>query len=127
MTNINFSGAKVSGNVQVGNNNRQTITGSSAVEISGLLELLREQIQAAPVPSATKASLVEHVDSMEHAAESGDPKSGFTKAFKGINQSLEQVGTATERVSGIVSTLGKIAGVAGIAIKTVAPFVASML
>ncbi|HET9305906.1 MAG TPA: hypothetical protein VFO46_07765 [Candidatus Sulfotelmatobacter sp.] len=127
MSNINFSGAKVSGNVQVGDKNRQTITGSSQIEISGLLELLREQIQESAVPAATKASMAEHVDSMERAAESGDLKSGFKHAFKGFNQNLEQIGTATERVSGIVSTLGKIAGAAGIAIKTVAPFVASML
>jgi hypothetical protein len=126
MSNINMTGAKFSGNYQIGDNNQQTNTDSQQ-DIAELLGLLREQIQNSQIPAAAKANMAEHVDSMERAAESGDVKSGFTHALKGLNQNLEQVGTATDRVSGIVSTLSKIAGVAGIAIKTVAPFVASML
>jgi hypothetical protein len=126
MSNINMTGAKFSGKYQIGDNNQQTNIGSEG-DITGLLELLRKEIQKSQIPAPAKASMAEHVDNMERAAESGDPKAGFAQALKGFNQNLEQVGTATDRVSGIVSTLGKIAGAAGIAIKTVAPFVASLL
>ena len=123
----NFSGS----NNQFGDNSVQNITSGLTAgdlrEILGLLANLRSEIQKAPIPAVTKATLEEHVEAMDQAAKSGNVKSGFTGALKGINEELAQVGTATDRVSGIVSTLGKIAGVAGVAIKAVAPFVAGLL
>jgi hypothetical protein len=123
----NFSGS----NNQFGDNSVQNVTsGLTAGELREILSLvadLRSEIQKAPIPAATKAALEEHVETMDQAAKSGNVKSGFTGALKGINEQLAQVGTATDRVSGIVSTLGKIAGAAGLAIKVAAPFVAGLL
>jgi flagellin-like hook-associated protein FlgL len=127
----NFSGNFSGSNFQFGDNSVQNITsGLTAAELRevlGLMGHLRSEIQKAPLPAATKATLEEHVQTMDQAAKSGNAKSGVTGALKGINEELAQVGTATDHVSGIVSTLGKIAGVVGVAIKTVAPFVAGLL
>src|SRR5690348_4324628 len=116
----NFSGS----NNQFGDNSVQNIglTASELREMLGLLSSLRSEIETAPIPATTKAALEEHVATMNEAAKSGDVKSGVTRALSGINEQLAQVGTTTDRVSGIVSSLGKIAGAAGVAIKTVAPF-----
>jgi hypothetical protein len=123
----NFSGS----NNQFGDNSVQNvssgISSSDLRDLIGLLGTLRSQIQNSGMPEATKTSLAQQVDTMDQAARSGDVKSGFTRALQGINEHLGEVGTATDRVSGIVSTLSKIAGIAGIAIKTVAPFVAGLL
>ena len=121
----NFSGS----NNQFGDNSVQNV-GISPAELREIMSLpgnLRAEIQRSPIPAATKASLEEHVETMNQAAHSGDVKSGFTGALKGINEQLAQVDTASDHVSGIVSTLSKIAGIAGVAIKTVAPFVAGLL
>jgi hypothetical protein len=127
MSNNNFSGATFTGNNLIGDNNTQNNTYNDLQQITTLLATLRTQIQQAPIPAETKASLEEHVDSMKQAAQSPDPKSGFSQDLTGINDKLKQVGTATESVSGIVSTISKIATIAGIGIKTVAPFIAGLL
>jgi hypothetical protein len=131
MTDKVFSGNFSGSNNQFGDNSVQNINSSLGVhdlqQLAGLLNTLRTEIQKSPIPETAKASLTGHVETMAQAARSSDPQSGFTRALKGMNESLEQVGTATDHVSGIVSTLGKIAGIAGIAIKTVAPFVAHLL
>ncbi len=131
MTDKIFSGNFSESNNQFGDNSVQNVTsGISPGElrhIVGLLANLRAEIQKSPLPDTTKASLTEHVETMHQAAQSGDVQSGFTGALKGINEQLAQVETTGDRVSGIITVLGKIAGIAGIAIKTVAPFVAGLL
>jgi hypothetical protein len=64
---------------------------------------------------------------MEKGARVGEVKSGLERGLERINDQLEGAGAAAKNVSGIIETVSKIASVVGIAIKTVAPFLAGLL
>jgi hypothetical protein len=105
-----------------------TITQQNRDEIAGLLRQLRAEIQQATLPDSTKNVIANKaLSEMESALESDDPKSGLARGLERINDQLEGVGAAASSVSGIVQTVAKIAGAAGIVVKTVAPFLAALL
>lgn len=105
-----------------------TITQQNRNEIAELLRQLRAEIQEAAIPDTTK-NVIDNkaLSEMESALESNDPKSGLARGLERINDQLEGVGVVASSVSGIVQTISKIATAAGIAVKTIAPFLASLL
>jgi hypothetical protein len=105
-----------------------TITQAGREEISKLLEQLKCDIAIAEIPDGAKRVLQEKaVPEMADALREPDPKSGVQRGIERINDHLESVGAVTTKVSGIVETVVQIAKTAGIAIKTVAPFLAGLL
>jgi hypothetical protein len=64
---------------------------------------------------------------MEQAVHAPEPKPALSHAMERINDQLEGAGAVAKNVSGIVETVSKIAGIVGIAVKTVAPFLAGLL
>ena len=105
-----------------------TITGSQSKELEGLLAQLREEIRKADIPETTKTVILNKaLPAMEQGARTGEAKSGLENGLERINDQLEGVGAAAKNVSGIVDTVAKIAGVVGIAVRTVAPFLAGLL
>ncbi len=115
-------------NMQVGDNATMTVTQGGREEISELIKLLRTQIQQAAIPENAKNELtVQVVPALEQATHAPDPKPGLGSGLTRLNDNLERIGITTDKVSGIVGTVAKIASAAGIAIHTVAPFVAGLL
>lgn len=105
-----------------------TITQESRKEILDLLSQLRAEIEKSPITDGAKnVMLSKAVPEMEKALQKDDPKSGLERGLERINDQLEGVGAAASKVSGIVETVKKIAQTAGIVIKTVAPFIATLL
>lgn len=97
-------------------------------ELSSLVSLLREQLQKADLPEGTKNVLLNRaVPEMETAVQSQDPKPALQRGLERINDQLEGAGAVAKNVSGIVETVAKIAGIIGVGVKTVAPFIASWL
>jgi hypothetical protein len=97
-------------------------------EVLSLLSLLREQLEKSDLPEGAKNVLLNKaVPEMETAVQSPDPKPALSRGLERINDQLEGVGAAAKNVSGIVDTIAKIAGVVGIGVKAVAPFIASLL
>src|SRR5215472_6482906 len=97
-------------------------------EVLSLLSLLREQLEKSDLPDGAKNALLNKaVPEMETAVQSPDPKPAMARGLERINDQLEGVGAAAKNVSGIVDTIAKIAGVVGIGVKAVAPFIASLL
>ena len=126
-----FQMGNISGtSVQVGDHNQATVTMTQAdrEEIVGLIALLRQQIQQAALPEDAKHVLASNVlPTLEQASRAPDPKPGLSNGLARINDNLQAVGSATDKMSGIVSTIAKIAATAGIAFKTVAPWLAAWL
>jgi hypothetical protein len=105
-----------------------TITQQNRDEISSLLKQLRDEITKADIPEGSKNVLLNKaVPGMDEAVTTKDPKSGLEKNIERINDQLEGVGAIAQNASGIVDVVSKIAKTAGIAIKTVAPFLAGLL
>jgi hypothetical protein len=97
-------------------------------ELEGLLTQLRDEIRKAEIPESTKTVILNKaLPEMEKGARVGESKSGLEHGLERINDQLEGVGAAAKNVSGIIETVSKIASVVGIAIKTVAPFLAGLL
>lgn len=97
-------------------------------ELSSLVSLLREQLQKADLPEGAKNVLLNKaVPEMETAVSSQDPKPALQRGLERINDQLEGAGAVAKNVSGIVDTVARIAGIIGIGVKTVAPFIASWL
>ncbi len=116
--------------VQFGDHNQATvtITQASRDEITALLEHLQKQIQQADLSAGAKQVLAEKVvPQMKEAAAAPDPKPGLSAGLERMDDHLKVLDSASGHVVGIVSTLGKIASAAGIAIKVVAPFIAGLL
>jgi glutamine synthetase adenylyltransferase len=130
MSNINITGGISGTSVQVGDNNQATINLSqeNRDEISALIEALRNQIRQAQIPEATKENLTREVlPALNEAVKSPDPKPGLSQGLKKLNDHLQDVETTTEKVSGILGTVMKIASIGGIAIKGALPFLAKLL
>jgi hypothetical protein len=97
-------------------------------EVLSLLSLLREQVQKADLPEGAKKVLLDRaVPEMETALRSPDPKPALERGLERINDQLQGAGAVAKNVAGIVETVSKIAGTVGIAVKVVAPFIASLL
>jgi hypothetical protein len=104
------------------------INQESQKELSSLVSLLREQLQKADLPEGAKNVLLNKaVPEMETALKSPDPKPALQRGLERINDQLEGAGAVAKNVSGIVETVAKIAGVIGLGVKTVAPFIAGLL
>jgi hypothetical protein len=126
-----FQFGNISGtNQQFGNNNTQnvTMTQSDRELAAALLETLRQQIHAAPIPDAAKKTLTQEViPQMQAAARQPDPKPGLTHGLEAVNTHLEKVNTAATSVTGIVETVAKLAKLIGTGVGVVAPFLAALL
>ena len=129
MSNIQMG--TVSGtNVQVGDNNTQNVTMNQVDrdQILSLLDSLHQQIQQALIPEEAKQVITQQVlPSMQEAAKQPDPKPGLTQGLEHLNANLQKANTAASSVSEIVGTVSKIAGIIGIGVKVVAPFLATLL
>jgi hypothetical protein len=129
MSNIQLG--NVSGtNLQVGDNNTQNITMNQAArdQVVNLLDSLHQQIQQAPIPEEIKQAITQQVlPSMQEAARQPDPRPGLTQGLEHLNANLQKANTAASSVSEIVGTVSKIAGIIGIGVKVVAPFLAGLL
>ncbi len=129
MSNIKLG--NVSGtNVQVGDNNTQNVTMNQADrdQIVNLLNSLHQQIQQAPIPEEAKQTITQQVlPIMQEAAKQPDPKPGLTQGLEHLNANLQKANTAASSVSEIVGTVSKIAGILGVGVKVVAPFLAAFL
>lgn len=105
-----------------------TISREGREEITEMLKLLQEEINRSGLPDGAKSVLVNKaLPEMEQAMKAEDPKPGIERGLERINDQLEGVGVAAEKVSGIVETVKKIAQTAGIVVKTVAPFIGALL
>jgi len=116
--------------IAVGAGARATVTINQQMqkEVLDLVAQLRDHIQNADIPQGAKNVLLEKaVPEMQQAMQQPEPKPALSHAFERINDQLEGAGAVAKNVSGIVETVSKIAGIAGIAVKTVAPFLASLL
>jgi hypothetical protein len=106
---------------------RVQITPQQHDEILALLTQLRADIQAAPInEGAKKVILRDAIPEMEAAVETPAPQSGIEGGLKKINDHLESANAAAGNVANIVSTVTKIAGVVGLAVKSVTPFLARL-
>lgn len=126
----NFQFGNISGtNQQFGDNNIQNITMTQADRelVTALIETLRQQIHAAPIPDHAKKTLTEQVvPQMQAAVKQPDPKPGLKQGLEAINTDLEKVNSAATSVAGIVGTVAKIAKLIGTGIGVVAPFLAAL-
>ena len=96
-------------------------------ELAGLVASLKEQLQKADLPEAAKQVVLSGpVQQMETAAHSADPKPQIQHGFERLNDQLQVLGVTAKNVEGIVSTLSKIASVAGVALHGL-PFLAGLL
>lgn len=121
-----------SSNVQTGDGNTQNIyTGFSPEDREQalrLIEQLKQQVAAAPIPEPARKEITEQVvPAMQQAATSPDPKPGLTRGLEHLNTNLKEVGTAGTSLAEIVKTTGAIAGLIGTGIHVVAPFLAGLL
>jgi hypothetical protein len=126
VTTGNISGVGIA----VGAGAQATVTVNQQVqkEVLDLLAQLRDHIQDADLPQGAKKVLLEKaVPEMEQAVNEPEPKPALSRAIERINDQLEGAGAVAKNVSGIVETVSKIAGIVGIAVKTVAPFLAGLL
>ena len=116
--------------IAVGHNAKASvkITQEISNEILDLLEQLRTEIQRATIPDSAKNILLSKaVPEMEEAIKSDEPKSGLERGLERINDQLEGVGVTASNATGIVEKVTKIAQTAGIALKTVMPFISAIL
>ena len=116
--------------IAVGKNVRASVTINEQTkkELTELLQQLRSEIQKAELPDGAKnVLLTKAVPEMEQAVHSPDPKSGFERALERINDQLQGAGAVANNVSGIVSTIVKIAKTIGTGISVVAPYLATLI
>ncbi|MGD1064502.1 MAG: hypothetical protein ABR860_14690 [Terracidiphilus sp.] len=126
ITTGNISGTGIA----VGAGAQATVTINQQVqkEVLDLLSQLRDHIQNADLPEGAKKVLLEKaVPEMEQAVHAPEPKAAMSDAIGRINDQLQGVGAVAKNVSGIVETVSKIAGIVGIGVKIVAPFLAGLL
>ncbi len=121
-----------SSNVQTGDGNTQNIYNGFSPEdreqALRLIEQLKQQVAAAPIPEPARKEITEQVvPAMQQAAGSPDPKLGLTKGLEHLNTNLKEVGTAGTSLAEIVKTAASIAGLIGTGIHVVAPFLAGLL
>ncbi len=105
-----------------------TITVEQQQQMRDSVSQLKEIIRSASLPKRVEASLLERsVPEIEQALESSDPKSGIETALARVNDVLEATDTTTGSLARIAGTVAKLAGIIGIGIKKVAPFLAALL
>lgn len=104
------------------------ITQGNLAEIVDALAQLRSDIAAADLPEGAKKVILEKaVPEMEEAVNSPEPRTGLERGLERINDQLEGVGAAAEKVPGILDSVKKIAKAAGVTLSVVAPFLAGLL
>jgi hypothetical protein len=130
----NFSvyvGGNVTGNaiaVGAGAQAIGTIAQNDRQQIADLLEQLRREVHKASLPASAKDGLeAQAIPEMHKALQTDQPTSGLEQGLRTTNLLLQGAGAVAKDVSGIVDVVHKIAQYSGIAIKTVAPFVAGLL
>ncbi len=127
----NITTGDISGTgIAVGAGARATVTINQKTqeELTGLFQLLRAEVQKANLSEGAKnVLLTKAVPEMEAAVRSPDPKPAIQRGLERIDDQLQGVNAVAKDVVGIVGTVAKIAGVVGLAVKTVAPFVAGLL
>lgn len=126
ITTGNISGTGIA--VGTGAQATVTIDSGTQKELLSLIAALRAQVQSSALPEGAKTVLLtKAVPEMEAAAASPDAKSGVKSGLQRIDDQLQGVGAVAGSVSGIVETVSKIAGIIGVGVKVVAPFIASLL
>jgi hypothetical protein len=97
-------------------------------DLLALIAALREHVQNSSLPEGAKSVLLtKAIPEMETAAASPDPKAGLAHGLQRIDDQLQGIGAVAGTVGGIVETVSKIAGIVGVGVKVVAPFIASLL
>ena len=105
-----------------------TINQQTQKELLDLLLQLRSDIQKAQIPDGAKnVLLTKAVPEMEQAVHSADPKSGFERGLERVNDQLQGAGAVANNVSGILTTVVKIAKTIGTGISVAAPYLAALL
>jgi hypothetical protein len=96
-------------------------------ELTDLLKQLRTEIEKAEIPDGAKRVLLRGpLAEMEEAARTAEP-AGIVNGIKLVNDTIESVGSTADKVSGLANNVRKIAGAAGVAYNTVAPFLSNLL
>ena len=104
------------------------ITVEQQHEMRDLVSELKEAIHSANLPNRVETSLLERsVPKIEQAVESPDPKGGLETALAHVNDVLEATDTTTGTLARIATTVAKLAGIIGLGVKKVAPFLAGLL
>jgi len=105
-----------------------TINQGTQRELLDLVQQLQAEIQKAQIPDGAKRVLLaKAIPEMNQAAQSGDPKSGFERSLERIDEQLEGAGAVADHVSGIISTVTKIATLIGIPLLHAAPYLAALI
>jgi hypothetical protein len=116
--------------IVLGSDNQTTVVVQTGAEkeILSLVEELRAQIEQSALPEGTKSVLLSRVvPSMQEAAKSPQPAPALKASIERVDDVLASANTAAGNIQGIVASVAKIAGLVGLGIKVVAPFVASLL
>jgi hypothetical protein len=104
------------------------ITVEQKQEMRNLVSELKEAIRSANLSNRVETSILERsVPKIEQALESPDPKSGIETALSRINGVLEATDTTTGSLTRIANTVAKLAGIIGLGVKKVAPYLAGLL
>lgn len=124
---IHIGGSVTGKNVAVGSNIIIADTGVSGAELASLVGHFRTQLEQSGLPAATKEAIVEEVlPDLAAAPSAPEPKSKVESGLSKLNLLLRGAGAATEQVGGIAESAGKIAKAAGVALATVAPWLAKL-
>jgi len=104
------------------------ITVEQKQEMRNLVSELKEAISSANLSNRVETSILERsVPKIEQALESPDPKSGIETALSRINNVLKNTDTTTGSLKRIANTVAKLAGIIGLGVKKVAPYLAGLL
>jgi hypothetical protein len=124
---IHIGGSVTGKNVAVGSHITISESGASPAELAALIGTLRTQLEQAPLPAATKEAIVEEVlPELAAAPSAPEPKTKIEAGLSKLNLLLRGAGAATEQVTAIAQSAGKIAKAAGLAFATVAPWLAKL-
>jgi len=103
------------------------IGGTEQGEIAAMIAQLRQDIAASGLNQGSKQALSGGpVTELAQAAQTGS-QSGIAAALSKTDEALKYAGATAEHASSIIATLSRIAGLAGLAFKTVAPFLAGLI
>lgn len=94
-----------------------------ADELKQLVSELKQHLAEAPVPEAAKqVILTRAIPELEKAPTTPDPQHAVKSSLERISENLEVAGAAGEKVVKIAEVVKKIAGVVGLGLSAVAPF-----
>jgi hypothetical protein len=124
---IHIGGSVTGKNVAVGSNINIADTGVSGSELASLVSTFRTSIEQSSLPPATKEAIVEEVlPELAAAPSAPEPKAKVESGLSKLNLLLRGAGAASEQVTGIAESAGKIAKAAGVALGVVAPWLAKL-